>query len=110
MCRSPRPQATRDGWRVQAAAAGVEAIAVYGGDGTVMEVASALVDTQTPMIILPGGTGNSVANELGIPRDIAEACRLVCDSTGVLRAVDVGQVMRFQDNSEVRSGGHAHRC
>ena len=67
----------------QAAAAGVEAIAVYGGDGTVMEVASALVDTQTPMIILPGGTGNSVANELGIPRDIAQACQTWCATARV---------------------------
>jgi YegS/Rv2252/BmrU family lipid kinase len=86
----------------QAAADGAEAIAVYGGDGTVMEVASALVDTETPMIILPGGTGNSVANELGIPRDIAQACRLVCDGTGVLRAVDVGQVMTSPDSGDDR--------
>jgi diacylglycerol kinase (ATP) len=88
----------------QAAATEVEAIAVYGGDGTVMEVASALVDTQTPMIILPGGTGNSVANELGIPRDIAQACRIACDGTGILRAVDVGQVTTLPDSSEDRMG------
>jgi diacylglycerol kinase (ATP) len=72
----------------------VDAIAVYGGDGTVMEVASGLVGTDVPLMILPGGTGNSVAHDLNIPRDIAAACRLVFDGMGKLLPVDVGQLVR----------------
>lgn len=41
----------------------VDAVAVYGGDGTVMEVAGVLAKTQTPMIIIPGGTANILAKE-----------------------------------------------
>lgn len=74
-----------------AAAAGVDAIAVYGGDGTVMEVASGLVGTDVPLAILPGGTANVMSVELGIPADLAEAAILICRSANI-RAVDMGQV------------------
>ena len=69
---------------------GVDAIGVYGGDGTVNEVASALVGTQTPLAIFPGGTANVMSVELGIPSDLLEACALVSRGTGVVRAIDVG--------------------
>jgi YegS/Rv2252/BmrU family lipid kinase len=75
-----------------ALAAGVDAVGVYGGDGTVMEVASALVGTETPLAIFPGGTANVTSVELGIPSDPAEACALVSGNTGVIRAIDVGKV------------------
>ena len=38
-----------------AAAKGADVIAAFGGDGTVMEVASALIDSRVPVAILPGG-------------------------------------------------------
>jgi len=69
---------------------GVDAIGVYGGDGTVNEVASALVGTQTPLAIFPGGTANVMSVELGIPSDLLEACALVSRGTGVVHAIDVG--------------------
>ncbi len=75
-----------------ALAAGVDAVGVYGGDGTVMEVASALVGHETPLAIFPGGTANVMSVELGIPSDPAEACALVSQGEGVIRAIDVGQV------------------
>ena len=46
---------------------GVDAVAVYGGDGTIMEAAVALHTTQVPLVILPGGTANIIAHELSIP-------------------------------------------
>ena len=72
--------------------AGADVIGVYGGDGTVIEVASALVGTETPLMILPGGTGNVVANELGIGRNLDRACRRICGETFETRDVDVGKM------------------
>lgn len=76
----------------QAVAAGVDAVAVNGGDGTVIEVASALVGTRMPLAILPGGTANVIAAELGIPGDLAEACALANGGGGGIRSIDMGQV------------------
>ena len=67
-------------------------IAVYGGDGTVGEVASALVGSGVPLAIFPGGTANVMSVELGIPGDLAEACALVFSGAGKARSIDVGRI------------------
>jgi diacylglycerol kinase (ATP) len=67
-------------------------VAVYGGDGTVGEVASALVGTGVPLAIFPGGTANVMSVELGIPNDLAEACALVFGGAGKTRSIDVGRI------------------
>ncbi len=74
-----------------AVAAGVDAVGVYGGDGTVMEVASALVNTNMPLAIFPGGTANVMSVELGVPSDPAEACAVVTGGRSTIRTIDVGQ-------------------
>jgi len=71
--------------------AGVDAVAVYGGDGAVMEVSSGLIGSDIPLIILPGGSTNVLANELGIPIDLKEACGLVGKAPLKYKTVDVGQ-------------------
>jgi diacylglycerol kinase (ATP) len=76
---------------------GVDLIAGYGGDGTQHEVANAIVETaraggrSVPMGVLPGGTGNGYARELGTPRTLKAAAALLCTSSKV-RSVDVGRV------------------
>ena len=52
---------------------GVDLIAVSGGDGTVMEALSALVGTETCVAVLPGGTGNLLSVNLGIPMTVPDA-------------------------------------
>jgi diacylglycerol kinase (ATP) len=76
----------------QALALGVDAVGVYGGDGTVMEVASALAGTRVPLAIFPGGTANVISLELGIPNDPAEACALVSGGRSTMRDIDVGRL------------------
>lgn len=71
---------------------GVDAVAVYGGDGTVMEVASALVASKVPLLILGGGTGNLVAAELRLPGNLEKTCGLICGETFQSRDIDVGMM------------------
>ena len=76
----------------KAVEAGATVVAVYGGDGTVMEVASGLVTADTPMLILGGGTGNLVASELRLPTSLEKACDLICGKQFSTRRIDVGMM------------------
>jgi diacylglycerol kinase (ATP) len=76
----------------QAVEAGVDQVIVYGGDGTIMEAASALMGTDIPLAIIPGGTGNVMSAELRIPLDLVEACALAVDPEANLRAIDLGRI------------------
>jgi YegS/Rv2252/BmrU family lipid kinase len=71
---------------------GADIIAAYGGDGTVAEVGGALVGKGVPLAILPGGTANVMAVELGIPTLFGEAVNVLCYEELTLRPVDVGKV------------------
>ncbi len=79
-------------WAQQAIANGVDVVAAYGGDGTVAEVASGLVGSPVPLAILPGGTANVMALELGIPNDLGKAARLASGIDSVVEQIDVGQI------------------
>jgi diacylglycerol kinase (ATP) len=70
---------------------GVDALAVYGGDGTLMEAISGLIGSEIPLVILPGGSANVVATELGIPIDLKEACTLLGQGPSETKTIDVGQ-------------------
>jgi YegS/Rv2252/BmrU family lipid kinase len=63
---------------------------VGGGDGTVSAAASALTGTETLLGILPLGTLNHFARDLGIPADLAEAATLI--AAGKERRVDVAEM------------------
>ena len=75
----------------EAIAAGVDLVAGYGGDGTQHEIANAVLDTKTMMGILPGGTGNGFAREMGIPNKLEPAVELLC-TTRKTRTIDVAKV------------------
>jgi diacylglycerol kinase (ATP) len=74
-----------------AAKEGIDALAVYGGDGTLMEAISGLIGTEIPLVILPGGSANVMATELGIPTDLKEACALLSQGPLETKTIDVGQ-------------------
>ena len=75
----------------QAAEEGYDIVAGYGGDGTQHEVANGVLGTDALMGVLPGGTGNNFAKELGTPQTLRPAVELLCTSQ-VVRDVDVVQV------------------
>lgn len=67
----------------------VDLICVYGGDGTVMEVAKALFKKSKPMAIIPGGTANVMAKELGIPINSLEAIKMIANKNHKLQTIDM---------------------
>jgi len=73
----------------QAAAAGRAAlVCAWGGDGTVNEVARALVGTGTALGVVPAGSGNGLARELGLPWDPVQALGVALGRRE--RVIDVG--------------------
>ena len=61
-------------------------IVAVGGDGTVNEVASAIVGTDTPLGIIPFGSGNGLSRFLQIPMDAEKAIKTL--STGHIESID----------------------
>ncbi|MFN8445230.1 MAG: diacylglycerol kinase family protein [Caldilineaceae bacterium] len=71
-------------------------IIAAGGDGTIEEIATALIHTPATLGILPLGTMNNLARGLGIPLGLEDAARLL--AIGLTRRIDVGRVIT-PDNS-----------
>jgi diacylglycerol kinase family enzyme len=69
---------------------GVKRILVSGGDGTIATAANELLNSETELAILPGGTLNHFARDLGVSTEAAEALELAVK--GDCRGVDVGFV------------------
>jgi diacylglycerol kinase family enzyme len=87
---------------VQAALAqGCEAVVAGGGDGTLNAVASCLVGKPVMFGVLPLGTLNHFAKDLGLPLDPLQA--LQCIAAGYTQDVDVGEVNGhyFLNNSSI---------
>ena len=73
-----------------AVAAGVQLVVICGGDGTVMACLGALVGTDVPVALVPLGTGNLLARNLGVPTRFADALAVAVN--GVNRRIDLGRV------------------
>jgi diacylglycerol kinase (ATP) len=73
-------------------AQGVDIVAVFGGDGTTMQAAAALVGTDVALGVIPGGTGNLLAGNLRIPSAPARAARALV--TARPKLFDLGRVQR----------------
>lgn len=75
-----------------ALAAGADAVVAIGGDGTVREVAGVVAHTGVPLGIVPAGTANLFARNLGLPlRDVDAAARVAV--AGAPAAIDLGRVV-----------------
>ena len=82
---------------------GADVIVAVGGDGTVRTVASAVSGTGHALGIIPIGTGNLFARNMGIPVDDIDAALTVATSHGS-RHVDVGRLTLLDD----RNADHGH--
>lgn len=65
-------------------------IIACGGDGTINEVASCLVNTNIKLGIIPVGSGNGLASNLDIPREIEKALEVI--KKGNISLIDIGTV------------------
>lgn len=93
--RDARITVAKSGDEIRAAAehavkAGGDAIVAGGGDGTINTVAAVVVGTALPLGVLPLGTLNHFAKDLGIPLTLDEAAQVVLD--GTVCQVDVGEI------------------
>jgi YegS/Rv2252/BmrU family lipid kinase len=83
------PKSKKAPARVRAAVeAGADIVFVWGGDGMVQRCVDALRGSDVPIAILPAGTANLFATNLGLPRDISEAVRIGLH--GARRRIDTG--------------------
>jgi YegS/Rv2252/BmrU family lipid kinase len=72
----------------EAVAAGFDVVCTVGGDGTVNETVNGLAGSNVPLAIVPTGTVNVLAMELGIPLEPADAVRLL--ESGTVSWIDLG--------------------
>ncbi len=80
----------------KAALGGCDTIFACGGDGTIHNIIQVLANTDTALAILPMGTANALAHDLGLPMNIAGAAQAAL--RGTPRRVALGRI-RFQDFS-----------
>jgi diacylglycerol kinase family enzyme len=80
---------------------GATCVAAAGGDGTVSSVARHLVGTETPLGVIPVGTLNHFARDVGVGRDVEDALRILAH--GYVLPVDVAAVNDhvFVNNSSI---------
>lgn len=84
-----------------AVARGVPTVVAGGGDGTINAIASVVADSPVVLGVLPMGTLNHFAKDLGIPLEINEAIRIITE--GRVARVDMGEVngQLFLNNSSL---------
>jgi YegS/Rv2252/BmrU family lipid kinase len=73
----------------EAVADGFDLVAAIGGDGTVNEIINGLAGSETPLAIIPTGTVNVLAMELGIPLEPPDAVKLL-GGAGNVSWIDLG--------------------
>jgi YegS/Rv2252/BmrU family lipid kinase len=74
----------------EAILAGCDTVFACGGDGTIHNIIQVLANTQAALAILPMGTANALAHDLGLPMNIAAAARAAVD--GAPRRVALGRI------------------
>jgi diacylglycerol kinase family enzyme len=65
-------------------------IVVAGGDGTINTVASTCVEAERPLGLIPAGTFNYIARNLGVPTEVSQAVAVIVN--GRVRHADIGEI------------------
>ena len=88
--RHTTPERRADLLCADAIQSGADGIIVAGGDGTIHEAVNGLAGSSVPLALLPMGTANVLAREIGLPSDPLRACDVL--HHGAIRTVYLGQV------------------
>ncbi|WP_084460540.1 diacylglycerol kinase family protein [Nocardia kruczakiae] len=78
-----------------------DAVVCAGGDGLVCVTLQAIASTGVPLGLLPGGTGNDLARELGVPDDDPRAAADIVLG-GCVRTIDLGAIESTPDPDHAR--------
>ncbi|MGO8793431.1 MAG: diacylglycerol/lipid kinase family protein [Candidatus Sulfotelmatobacter sp.] len=86
----------------QAIADGCDAVFACGGDGTIHNIVQVLANTRVALAVLPMGTANALAHDLGLPMNVLAAAKALLK--GVSRRIALGQIrcVDMQANSAER--------
>jgi YegS/Rv2252/BmrU family lipid kinase len=79
----------------RAVAEGRDLVVVCGGDGTISEAINGLAGSQTPLAVIPAGTANVWAKEVGLPRRPIDALRVAL--YGQAQRMDLGRARAGQE-------------
>src|SRR6266496_5024194 len=84
-----------------------DAVAIFGGDGTIHRRLSTLVDLNVPLLVVPCGSGNDFARALGLRRvrDSLAAWKHFVARGNNVRAIDLGVIRRMAGEA---SAPHEH--
>lgn len=77
---------------------GRQLVIVCGGDGTINEAVNGLAGSRVPLAVLPAGTANILAKELGIPWNIPKAARLI--ARGRMVRVALGEIAWSENSAD----------
>lgn len=88
VCENPRRPARIPPLVRAAIDSGIPLVVIGGGDGTMSACAASFKGRDSVMGVLPLGTGNAFARDLGIPSDVEGACRVLIE--GSPRRIDLG--------------------
>lgn len=77
-------------------------VVACGGDGTINEVASCLINTEIKFGIIPVGSGNGLASNLSIPRSLEKTAEII--RKGKTKFIDVGKINEHYFFSNVGVG------
>lgn len=87
------------GATARALVSGVSVVLVAGGDGTVRAVSEAMANTGVPLAILPSGTGNLLARNLGLP--LGDPAEMIRAALGDFRyPIDIGWARMIREDGE----------
>jgi len=86
----------------QAVLAGCDTIFACGGDGTVHNIIQVLANTRVALAILPMGTANALAHDLGLPMNVAAAAKVSLSATPRRVALGHVQYLDFNGNPGTR--------
>lgn len=99
--RGTRRRGDAEGLAREAVAQDVDRLVVAGGDGTIGEAVNGLAGAPLPLAVIPTGTANVLAHEVGLPRGVRDLAQIIVDGEPTRIAPGIVNGRRFVMMSSV---------